>query len=502
MQLAEITTGAVETFLRGKRSGENTKKSLLEMVVLEQQGLSSGIDKEMGLVDLLSEIIENSYLQFRKAEKLTPSLPKDRDTLKTKIQEDFGLGNADLEAWSALYYRYMAPLSTNVEDLAAAAGVVPQQFRRRINSGLAFVVDHLRRMERQALEKRPQVNPNLPIPDYSHLIAVQSYVDKLNNAINQPDGAFMVSLEGLGGIGKTALARAFVSDPLTEEKWKRILWVSARQEYLSNLGTIQPLSGNAATLDDVTARLADQLGVSHLASKNIPERLEGLQAALNMEPTLVVVDNLESVEEYEQLIPSLAKLNGKTRFLITTRQTLRQFPYVFCIPLGELKNQDAFELVSSETHRLGKPGIVNQETFDQLYELVGGIPLAIKLVAAQVMIRPLEQIISGFRQAKAGMDNLYRYLYWEAWQLLAENTRHLMLSFLASDPEGEDLEFIHLMSGLEDQFYPSLQELDQFSLLEISGDVHQPRYRLHRLTITFLQTDILKVWGGDNASQP
>jgi LuxR family glucitol operon transcriptional activator len=255
-------------------------------------------------------------------------------------------------------------------------------------------------------------------------------------------------------------------------------------------------------LDDVTARLADQLGVSHLASKNIPERLEGLQAALNMEPTLVVVDNLESVEEYEQLIPSLAKLNGKTRFLITTRQTLRQFPYVFCIPLGELKNQDAFELVSSETHRLGKPGIVNQETFDQLYELVGGIPLAIKLVAAQVMIRPLEQIISGFRQAKAGMDNLYRYLYWEAWQLLAENTRHLMLSFLASDPEGEDLEFIHLMSGLEDQFYPSLQELDQFSLLEISGDVHQPRYRLHRLTITFLQTDILKVWGGDNASQP
>lgn len=501
MQLSEITTGSVESFLRGKRSGENTKKSLLDMDFLEEKGLPSEIEKEMVLTDLLSETIETNYLQLRKAEKLTPSLPKDRDNLKIKIQEDFSLGNADLEAWSALYYRYMAALSTSVEDLAVAAGVVPQQFRRRINSGLDFVVDYLRRMERQALEKRAPVNPNLPIPDYSHLIAVQSYLDKLNVTLNQSEDAFMVSLEGLGGIGKTALARAFVTQPETKKNWKRILWVSARQEYLSSSGMIQPVSGNAATLEDVTGRLADQLGISHLASKNISERLEGLQAALNMESTLVVVDNLESVEEHQLLIPALAKLGGKSRFLITTRQTLRQFPYVFCIPLGELNKQDAFELVSSETNRLGKSGIVNQETFDQLYELVGGIPLAIKLVAAQVMIRPLEQILTGFRQAKAGMDNLYRYLYWEAWQLLGENTRHLLLSFLASDPEGEDLEFVHLMSGLSDQFYPALQELHQFSLLEISGDVHIPRYRLHRLTVTFLQTDILRVWGGDDAAK-
>ena len=36
--------------------------------------------------------------------------------------------------------------------------------------------------------------------------------------------------------------------------------------------------------------------------------------------------------------------------------------------------------------------------------------------------------------------------------------------------------------------------LDEFSLLETSGDVHTLRYRLHRLTVTFLQTDILSSW--------
>ncbi len=501
MQLAEITTGSLESFLRTKRSGEKSKINLLKLDVLEQRGLRSEVEKAMGLADLLYEMIEKKYLQFRKAEKLSACLPKTRDDLNAKIQQDFSLGNAELEAWSALYYRYLAAIPTTAEDLAAAAGVVSQQFRRRINTALAFVVDDLRRLERQAQEEKTYLNPNLPMPDYSHLIAVQAYIDKLNAALNQAEGAFMVSLEGLGGIGKTALARAFVGLPATTNYWKRIVWVSARQEYISQQGTIQPISGNAATLEDVTARLADQLGISHLASKSMPERLEGLQAALNMEPTLVVVDNLESVAEHQLLIPALAKLGGKSRFLITTRQTLREFPYVFCMPLGELNAQDAFDLVSSETDRLGKPGLVDQETFAQLYELVGGIPLAIKLVAAQVMIRPLDQILSGFRQAKTGMENLYRYLYWEAWQILSENARQLLLSFLASDPEGEDLEFVQLMSGLVDQFYPALQEIHRFSLLEISGDVFNPRYRLHRLTVTFLQTDILKVWG-DHAANP
>jgi hypothetical protein len=340
------------------------------------------------------------------------------------------------------------------------------------------------------------------MPDYAHLIAIQSYLEKLSEALNQAEGAFMVSLEGLGGMGKTALARAFVADPATEKTWNRILWVSARQELLSTQGTIQPLSGNAATLDDVTARLADQLGVSHLASKSMPQRLEGLQAALNMEPTLVVVDNLESVEDHQHLIPALAQLGGKSRFLITSRLTLRQFPYVFCIPLSELNIEHAYQLISSETKRLGKKEIVDQDSFAQLYELVGGLPLALKLVAAQLMIRPLDQILAGFRQAKAGMENLYRYLYWETWQLIGENARHLLLSFLASDPEGEDLAFVELMSGLGDQFYPALHDLHRFSLLEVSGDVVQPLYRLHRLTVTFLQTDILNGWGGDDAALP
>jgi hypothetical protein len=135
--------------------------------------------------------------------------------------------------------------------------------------------------------------------------------------------------------------------------------------------------------------------------------------------------------------------------------------------------------------------------FDDLYQVVGGIPLAIKLAAAQLSLLPLSQIVTNLRQASMGTDQMYRYLYWQTWQALHDPARLLLLSFLSADAEGEDLEFLRTMSAQSDeQFYKALYELDQFSLLEVSGDASRPLYRLHRLTVTFLQTDILNRWQG------
>ncbi|PKO19107.1 MAG: hypothetical protein CVU39_00720 [Chloroflexi bacterium HGW-Chloroflexi-10] len=501
MQLAEITTEVVESFLRGTRSGELQKNNLLDMLLVRNIANPTREGRELAMQDLLNGLIESAYHSLRQAENLPNELPTNRQNLTAQIKSDFSLGNSELEAWSAIFFRYQANLVSSVEDLSQAAGVVPQQFRRRINLGLSMLVEKLRRLELVAMNQLPNSNPNLPLPDYASLIGIQPYLEQLMAVLNGSNSTWMVSLEGFGGIGKTALARAFVGLPETTQRWKKILWVSARQSILSEDGHINNLSGQAATLNDIATRLAEQLGLSHLAGKTITERLEGIQAALDMEEHLVVVDNLETVEEYQQLIPALAKLAGKSRFLITTRQTLRQFPYVYNIPLTELSPQSASDLIFNETQRRGYPTRLDQAAFEQLYQLVGGIPLALKLVSAQLKLRPLSVILTGFQKAQGGMDKLYRYLYWEAWQFLSERARRLMLSFLTSDPEGEDLEFISLMSGMPDEnFYTALSELDQFSLLEVSGETLTPRYRLHRLTVTFLQTDILKLWEENDAA--
>jgi hypothetical protein len=394
-----------------------------------------------------------------------------------------------------MYYRYLAILPLSVEELSDAANVVPQQFRRRINQGLNYLAQKLRRLEMQAVEDRRQANPSLPLPEFARLVGAEPYLERLSSLFEDKEGPLLVSLEGLGGIGKTALARAFVDLPETGRAWKEILWVSARQYFFAEDGRITATTESSSTLDDVTARLVELLGISHASSKPVAERLETIQAALNVDAYLVVVDNLETMEEYRQLIPALAQCAGKSRFLITSRQTLRQFPYVQSIPLFELDFNAACELVRVESLRRGYDRVLSQDACAELYELVGGVPLAIKLVAAQLHLRTLDTILTGFRQAKGSMDELYRYLYWETWQLLSDPARHLLLTFLPADSEGEDVTFLQMMSGqTEETFFNALREMDQFSLLETSGDVHTRRYRLHRLTVTFLQTDILSSW--------
>jgi len=59
-----------------------------------------------------------------------------------------------------------------------------------------------------------------------------------------------------------------------------------------------------------------------------------------------------------------------------------------------------------------------------------------------------------------------------------------------------------LMSFLPpDEFGDALAQLRDASLLEVAGEPTSPRYRLHRLTATFLQTEILAAWGDSSLQE-
>ena len=503
--LEDITPDLIEAYLRAIRSGEKIRARIIPLDFIDQFSNAGPKEQAYLLAEYLTSTISQSYLEQRRLEERAEANPSGRQEVLERIQQDFNSGNPTLEAWSALYHRYVSPVSFSVEDLARAASVVPQQYRRRVNQGLTFLVQKIQQQVMQA--RQPATGSRLPLPDYTRLVGVQPYFDRLDSLLNDPTGPRLVSLEGIGGIGKTALARAFAALPGTLEHWHKVVWVSARQSSLSEEGRIVALTDAATTLEDISARLAEQLGLAGLAGKSPGECLEGLRAYLAGEQTLVVVDNLETVEEYAQVVPTLAGLAGASRFLVTTRTSAREFSFVHTIPLHELDTPQAYALLQAELERRGRPGMVSSEAFEPLYRSIGGIPLALKLAAAQLSLRPLAEILEGFRATRPGIEELYHYLYWQTWQALHDPARRLLLSFLPADPEGEDLEFLRLMSGQPDEFFfEALRELDRFSLLEVDGDTGYPRYRLHRLTVTFLQTDILDHWSrgttDDNPASP
>jgi hypothetical protein len=497
MRRADLTPEALEDCLRALRSGKSPQDAFAPVAWLAGQGVVKSLST---FEDDMYALAWQGYASARQVEGLPACRPVDRQAVLRQVGEDFRTRNGDLAAWSALYYRYFSGADIRVTELAQAASVVQQQFRRRVRRGLALLAYRLQNAApADPPVERPPAAPgkvnNLPLPDFTALVGAGPYLERLGQLFTSLDGPLLVSLEGIGGIGKSAMARAFIGLPETIAQWSKIIWVSARQAFLAEDGRLALIDDAATTVADLSIRLCESLGLAGMSGSALDQRLEALGAALAREKCLIVVDNLETVAEYQGLAPVLARLAGNSRFLITTRQTLREFPYVHTISVKALDAEAAFHLMESEAARRGKHGLVCAEQFDALYSLTGGHPLALKLVAAQLYLRPLSDILAGFRQARAGVDHLYRYLYWQTWRSLSDPARRMLLAFLPSDPEGEDLDFLQMMSSQpEEEFFSALRELDQFSLLEIHGDVERPRYRLHSLTVTFLQTDILHFW--------
>ncbi|NHZ71884.1 MAG: hypothetical protein GWP17_02210, partial [Aquificales bacterium] len=299
----------------------------------------------------------------------------------------------------------------------------------------------------------------------------------------------------LGGIGKTSVARAAVYQ-MAEQDWADILWISARQYGLDQRGRMQPVANAVHTFDDMVMRLAEQLGQTHLAGLDTAVKLQRLQPILKDKPHLIVIDNLETAEDVDILIPRLEPLANPTRFLLTSRHTMSRFPFIHILPVTDLSLADGCLLIQSELTRRGKSANLPPQDMGAIYRIVGGLPLALKLVAAQMSRLPLDWVLAQLWQA--GQEDPYTYIYRQSWEMLTEPARFLLLDIMDIGPDGETWEWLHLMTDLDGaKLQTAVDELIDASLLEASHLSDAKLYRLHRLTITFLQTDILGGWFDD-----
>lgn len=501
MDIDDITPSLVTNTLKAWRQAEEPPSGLLDLDLL-RDGATGRVERDIRLRELVESLVSTELDGQRRAVGVAVSEPpRTRDGHLAALGRDFAHNNAELEAWSALFHRYLARIPLSVHDLAGAASLDARNFRRRVDHGIKRLTGELRRREMKEHDRRGVLrrSRHLPPPEYARLFGVDAAREEVAGLLRRDSGPGFVSIEGLGGIGKTALARAVAFDLAQTSDYDGIAWVSARQLWLSDRGTIETLPDAATSLADIVSRAATQLGFTELAGLGVGEKLEQLAAGLRDSRHLMVIDNLESVSDVVLLLPALAPLAHPTRFLLTSRETLSHSSLVTRYPVRPLSPDDSRALVESELRRRGRSVRLRPEDMAELYDVIGGLPLALKLVAAQVNHWPLRTLLDNLRTAQDhAPERLYSFIYRRAWLALSDSARRLLLSLLPLAPDGEDIEWLQLMSLLPPgEFAAALAQLLDYSLLETAGPPESPRYRLHRLTTTFLQTEVLAGWDGD-----
>ncbi|GIK56023.1 MAG: hypothetical protein HND44_03870 [Chloroflexi bacterium] len=460
------------------------------------RGLSA-TELSLRLYDLCQEMVQQQLNGQRQVEGLPPiTPPTTRPAALAVLVQEFSQNSEKLEGWSTLYHRHFSPVSLRPKEIETAVPHSRRNVDRRHRQGVDMLWELLYRQEMTAMGRTEMARlcRHLPPPDYAHLFGVETLLNRLLEWAVAAESLPFFSIEGIGGIGKTTIARAAAHQMAKRGGWADVLWVSARQYNLDvEHGRLQPTTRAAQTFADIALHLSEQLGQLHLAGLPAEVKLERLQPILKANPHLVIIDNLETLADVDMLIPRLEPLADPTRFLLTSRHTMSRYPYIHILPVPDLSLADSQRLIESELARRHKPPSLTPAQMATIYQTVGGLPLALKLIAAQLARRPYEQALSWLQQAD--LTDPYIFIYRHAWHSLSPPAQRLLVDIMEIGPDGENWEGLELLSGLEGvALGTAVDELIDVSLLETSHQQDALLYRLHRLTVTFLRADVLGGW--------
>lgn len=512
MDHLSITGDLIERTLRESLKSREVPSELAVLSLIQNQpGSPIVADQVFAVLLQIGTDLLNSHRTNLGLPSAKPDENHSPEQWLNELAMDFNQNNPELEAASAVFHRYLIPYNLSINQMAAKANCSTRNFRRRLENGLSNIARQVQLLEKKALLENPSrtLSRFLPLPDFQKLFGAQAVIEKVIRLLEQPDGPHFISIEGLGGIGKTALAQAVALNGCNSTELIKgfplegILWVSMRQDIYFDPSSPPINRQPNISFQTMISRMAEQAGFQDLVGLPSEQKINRLVPFLNKASHLVIMDNLESSTEAELMIRSFSNVTGPTRFLLTCRKSLQTNAQVYSVPLFELPFEPSRQLLEFELNRHGRNAPLSSETFSRLYEWVGGVPLALKLVGAQLAYFPVEDVEASFHSAHNTFNShkgsrteaLFSHIYRQTWTALSREAQKLLFSIQFCSSDGETKDWLMKMSGLDPlNFENALRELRNFSLLEIGGKIENPVYRIHRLTQRFLMTDIAQIW--------
>lgn len=335
----------------------------------------------------------------------------------------------------------------------------------------------------------------LPPPTYSRLFGVGGILARVQGFLAAEEAHWLTAIDGLGGIGKTALARTAVEALVRAGRFTRVRWLTARQHYFA-WGGVQVTHTPVMTYAELLAELWRGLGLGALPALGEREIERGVREGLGRERTVIVLDNLETAADVRALVAGLDRLARPAKVLVTTRHRIDAYEGATSITAHELPVADALAFIHYHAVERNVAAVLAAPLADlaRIVNVTGGCPLAIKLVVGQMHARPLDVVLNDLAGARAGARDLYQFIFRYSWAQLSAEAKHLLLHMPLLDARGAGWEELAAISGLAEgeAFWRAVDELVARSLLNAGCAAGgQMLYAIHRLTEHFILSDLV-----------
>jgi LuxR family glucitol operon transcriptional activator len=382
------------------------------------------------------------------------------------------------------------PLEQSLESIAAPS--ITEQTQSSISTPIL-----------PPISPAARIRHNLPAPTCSRFVGREFEIAKLLELLSPRHGAQLISVDGIGGVGKTSLVvqvayqclqascspdEAFQGVPTFDV----IVFTSAKQDVLAPFGLVQRIGRSQRTLQAILRQIAHTVGDIDIVGKSLEEQVELIQDVLATYRTLIIVDNLETIESPETVLSFLyCDLPPSVKAIITTRQQGVFTP----IRLSSLPEADALHLIQQEANT--KQIVLRPEDQYQLYQRTSGIPVAIHYAIGQMAsCYSVHHVLSLLSQAD---NDVTRFCFETSIAPLRGHPAHqilMVLSFFPAPVQRDTLIQVALSTTSFDIDYYQQEQIaeDAFARLqELSLVVQQnDRYSILSLTREYAIAELKK----------
>jgi len=392
--------------------------------------------------------------------------------------------------------------NSNSEEESQPGSIIPAYYFEEIsaerkkqnkNSTLIKIIalhkyqELIKNQNADKLEKTKPIYHNLPARDCSTFIGRDAEIKNLLQLLSFESPTPRISIEGLGGVGKTTLVLDIAYRYLQANKnndsnslFEAIVFTSAKTHYFTSRGILTRL-WRERTLQDILRAIARTIKCPDTATTNFRETYEQVYSRLANMPTLLIIDNLDALEEEQEVLSFLYELPPTVKVIITSREAT---PFTR-ICLKPLTLTEGLTLIQNQAAEKNVELTLDESR--QLYQTTGGIPAAIVYAVSQLAFGYRFVDVSPLIMRHQG--DFSRFYFDNSMQSLKGHSSYFILMALALFPKPALFESICNVAGVKDNniAVDAFGKLQQLSLISCQ----KGRYTILPLTREYALSELL-----------
>lgn len=307
----------------------------------------------------------------------------------------------------------------------------------------------------------------IPLNVATHPIGLQARVSDVTSLLQlESNDVKMIGIHGIGGIGKTTIAKAVYNT------------IYNRFRYASFLANVRENSRHKSGLVKLQEKLLfELLGEQGIKLGNVDKGINVIKDRLCRKKVLLVIDNVDDVEQLQALVGGFDWFGLGSKIIITTRDKhlLTSHEIGLTYEVKKLNHVESLQLFSWNAFKRSEPDDTFFDVSNRAVLYAEGLPLALTVLGSDLCGRTIHQWKSALDKYKRSPNRKIQDILRISFEGLEENEKEIFL-YIACFFKGEIMEYaakalracdLHPIIGVAVLVDKSLINLDERGVLSM-----------------------------------